>query len=303
MSEVVLSIKNLTKHYGRVRAVEDLSLDVHRGQVYGILGPNGSGKTTTLGMILDVINPKHGSYLWFGNPSSSESRKKIGAILEQPLFYPYLSAHKNLEIIADIKGIPYDNINNVLASVGLQARKMSKFKTFSYGMRQRMAIAAALLSNPEVLILDEPTNGLDPQGIAEIRSLIRNIAAEGTTIILASHLLDEVQKTCTHVAVLEKGRKLFSGSVAEVLNDTVQVELAADNMDNLRTALEKHEMILGIQKENAIFLVKLAEGYTAGQLNKYLFDGGIVLSHLNQRKKTLEKYFLELLEESNDQTD
>ena len=210
--EKVLTISGLQKNYGKIHAVNDLSLSVERGSVYGILGPNGSGKTTTLAIILGVVNSNGGSYSWFGNENSKNDRKRIGAILEQPLFYPYLTAEKNLQIVASIKGVEYSDIERVLKIVELFERKDSKFRTFSYGMKQRLAIASALLGNPEVLIFDEPTNGLDPKGIAEIRELIIKIAKQGITILLASHLLDEVQKTCSHVAVLKSGKKLYEGS-------------------------------------------------------------------------------------------
>ena len=298
MKETVLSITGLSKKYGSIQAVDDLNLDISSGEVFGILGPNGSGKTTTLGVILDVIRPSSGSYQWFGRPPGKWARKKIGAILEVPIFYPYLSALKNLKIVAGIKGLPYDGIEDVLQLTGLLERKNSRFRTYSLGMKQRLAIAAALLGKPEVLILDEPTNGLDPRGIAEIRELIMKIAADGTTIILASHILDEVQKVCTHVAVLEKGKKLFSGPVDELLNDRHWVEIAAANMASLRLVLElMHEKgdLLAIQEEDDKYMVKLAEGLSPESLNRSLYEKGIVLSHLGTRKKSLEKHFLELV--------
>ncbi|UII23600.1 ABC transporter ATP-binding protein [Fulvivirga ligni] len=202
--ETVLQIKNLTKRYGRLTAVNKLNLEIQKGCVFGILGPNGSGKTTTLGILLDVINKTDGDFSWFGQPATKEMRKRVGAILETPIFYPYLSAVKNLEIVAAIKGAPVANIEPVLKKVELYERRFDKFRTYSLGMKQRLSIASALLCDPEVMILDEPTNGLDPQGIAEIRRLIKEIAADGKTIILASHLLDEVQKVCTHFCILKK---------------------------------------------------------------------------------------------------
>lgn len=297
MEEVVLSIKNLSKNYGKLRAVDQLTLDVHAGEVFGILGPNGSGKTTTLGVVLSVINSSGGSYSWFGNLPTKEDRKKIGAILEVPIFYPYLSGETNLKIVADIKGCGYDNIPEVLKIVDLTARKKSKFHTYSLGMKQRLAIAAALLGNPEVLILDEPTNGLDPQGIAEIRELIIRIAARGITIILASHLLDEVQKICSHVAVLDKGKNIFTGRVDDILNASMQVEVAADDMQALEDKLSKHEDVLSIEKGNNILMVTLKEGFVSSDLNKYLFSTGCTLNHLAIRKRSLENYFLELTSE------
>lgn len=302
MNQEVLTIENLTKVYGKLKALDKLSISIERGNIYGILGPNGSGKTTTLGIVLDAINASSGSYKWFGNEPSKAERKKVGAILETPVFYPYMSGQKNLEIIADIKGVSYDQIPEVLETVNLTERKHSKFRTYSLGMKQRLAIAAALIGNPEALILDEPTNGLDPQGIAEIRNLIKKIASDGLTIVLASHLLDEVQKVCSHVVVLEKGKKLFAGKVDEVLSDSVQVEIAGPEMHKIEAVLSSSDFINKFEKEEQMFLVELKKGFDSSILNKSLFEQGIQVSHVSLRKKSLENYFLELLAESHDKT-
>jgi len=295
--DTVLSIKNLTKHYGRVQAVKDLSLDVQRGNVFGILGPNGSGKTTTLGILLDVINKTSGEFTWFGQPPTKEMRKRIGAILETPIFYPYLSAVKNLEIVAEIKGAPKENIEPVLKRVELHERKDDKFRTYSLGMKQRLSIASALLCDPEVMILDEPTNGLDPQGIAEIRELIKQIAKDGKTIILASHLLDEVQKVCSHFCVLKKGTLIYSGSVEDVSKGAVTIEVDADD-SNLEEVLNAYEAGTKVERDDKYLVITLADGKTATDLNAYLFSKGITASHLNTQRKSLEKQFLQLLAES-----
>jgi len=298
VKDIVLSIQQLTKQYGTILAVDRLDLEIERGSVFGILGPNGSGKTTTLGVVLDVIRASSGSYSWFGNRPSKEDRKRIGAILEVPIFYPYLSAYRNLELVTRIKGISRDGIDGVLDVVGLLDRRDSQYRTYSLGMKQRLAIGAALLGNPEVLILDEPTNGLDPRGIAEIRNIILEVASRGITIILASHILDEVQKTCTHVAVLEKGKKLFAGPVQQVLNDAQWVELAADNMKALQLALKNAGFVENVQEEGDKYIVKLSKPVGQSELNSYFFGLGIVLNHLALRKQSLEKYFLELLDKS-----
>jgi ABC-2 type transport system ATP-binding protein len=300
LSEVVLSLNKISKRFGRIKAVDELSLEVEKGNVFGILGPNGSGKTTTLGIILDVINPDSGYFQWFGKTPTKYERKKVGSIIESPIFYPYLSAVRNLKIIADIKGIPYNDIDRVLNIVDLIERKNSKFKTYSLGMKQRLAIAAALLGNPQALIFDEPTNGLDPQGIVEIRELILTVASEGITILLASHLLDEVQKTCTHVAILEKGRKLSSGKVKEVLNETGTVEISSENLEELYVIINNCDIVKSVVRQGDKLSVKLDKKVSSADLNNFLFNKGIVLSHLTIIKKTLEKYFLELLNESDD---
>jgi ABC-2 type transport system ATP-binding protein len=294
LKKPVLSIAGLSKSYGSLKALDDLHLEITEGQVFGILGPNGSGKTTTLGIILDVLRPDRGAYYWFGEPAHSGHRKRIGAILEEPVFYPYLSAVDNLKIIAAIKGTDNAKMDDVLEITGLLERKSDKFKTYSFGMRQRLAIAGALLSDPEVLILDEPTNGLDPQGIAEIRELITRIAARGITIIMASHMLDEVQKVCTHVAILQKGKKIAAGSVEEVLHDKKTIEVAANNLEKLQSTLMSLKEVLSVTQENNKLIATVEDTITPEALNKLLFEKNIVANHLALRKKSLEKYFLDL---------
>jgi ABC-2 type transport system ATP-binding protein len=295
--EPVLIVNNLHKRYGSIHAVNGLSLTVNKGNVFGILGPNGSGKTTTLGMLLDVIIPTKGDFSWFGQPSSTHTRKRIGAILETPNFYPYLSAYKNLKIISEIKKVDRANIQKVLEITNLENRQNDAYKTFSLGMKQRLAMAAAMVNNPEVLILDEPTNGLDPQGIAEVREIISRMAGEGTTVILASHLLDEVQKVCTHFAVLKSGKKIYSGDVEESLAEAPYVEVAAPDMNSLHTAVSQFSPVISITPEEGKLVVKLPPGLASNDLNKFLIERGIVISHLLTRRKSLEKQFLEILEE------
>ncbi|EAQ41166.1 ABC transporter ATP-binding protein [Polaribacter sp. MED152] len=294
--ETILSLKNLDKKYGKVHAVNDLSFDIQKGNVYGILGPNGSGKSTTLGIILNVVNRTSGEFSWFdGKLSTHEALKKVGAIIERPNFYPYMTATQNLSLICRIKGISTEKIDEKLQTVNLFERRNSKFSTFSLGMKQRLAIASALLNDPEILILDEPTNGLDPQGIHEIREIIKKIAANGTTILLASHLLDEVEKVCSHVVVIRKGVKLYSGRVDEMTASKGLFELKVDtDEEKLISLLENHEAILKVTKEQDQIIATLNNEISASEINSLLFKNGLVLSHLVKRKPSLEQQFLDL---------
>ena len=297
--EKVLEINHLTKRFGKLTAVNDLSFSVEKGNVYGLLGPNGSGKSTTLGMILNVVNPSEGDWRWFGAEPSTESLKKVGAIIERPNFYPYLSAEKNLEIVAQIKGADYSKIEEKLKIVGLLDRKKDKFSTFSLGMKQRLAIAGALLNDPYVLILDEPTNGLDPQGIIQIREIIQQIATNGTTIILASHLLDEVEKVCSHVVILERGKTLYSGRVDEVTASFGYFELGSSDNSKLNEVLNSMNYFEKILPNGNQLKAILKEDLSAESLNKLLFEKGIVLNHLVKRKESLENQFLQLTQNLN----
>lgn len=293
--ETILSIKNLNKRFGSVQALKNVSFEIQKGNVYGILGPNGSGKSTTLGIVLNVVNKTSGKYSWFGGTMQThEALKKVGAIIERPNFYPYMTATENLELVCKIKDINYAKINEKLELVGLSDRKNSKFSTFSLGMKQRLAIASALLNDPEILILDEPTNGLDPQGIHQIRDIIKQIAAKGTTILLASHLLDEVEKVCTHALVLRKGEILYSGLVDTMSANEGFFELEADDIENLTLVLKTHPAIKNVVNEQGKVLVYLDKDLKAKDLNQFLFEKNIVLSHLIKRKNTLEEQFLQL---------
>ena len=299
--ETILTIKNLSKNYGRIHAVDDLSFEIQKGNVYGILGPNGSGKSTTLGIILNVVNKTSGSFSWFeGKVTVHDALKKVGAIIERPNFYPYMTAEQNLKLICKIKGVSQHNIDNKLKTVHLYERKDSKFKTFSLGMKQRLAIASALLNDPEILILDEPTNGLDPQGIHEIRQIIKDIATKGTTILLASHLLDEVEKVCTHVVVLKEGKKLYSGSVDEMTSSHGLFELNVEGpKEQLLKLLSGHEGINTVKEDHELIIATLNQPVTATELNSYLFKNNIVLTHLVKRKPSLEQQFLSLTNNKN----
>jgi ABC-2 type transport system ATP-binding protein len=293
--EPILTINNLTKKFGYLTAVKDLSFTINKGNVYGILGPNGSGKSTTLGIVLNVVNKTNGDFHWFdGNTTTHDALKQVGAIIENPNFYPYMTALQNLKLVCRIKGVEHSKILEKLEIVGLLDRKNHKFNTYSLGMKQRLAIASALLNDPEILILDEPTNGLDPQGIHQIRQIIKDIAAKGTTILLASHLLDEVEKVCSHVVVLRKGEKLYSGRVDEMINSHGFFELKAENHRKLLNALEGHSNIGKIKVEEALITAFLNEPMCASEFNKFMFDKGIFLSHLVKRKESLEEQFLKL---------
>lgn len=263
--------------------------------VYGLLGPNGSGKSTTLGMVLNVVNPTVGSFSWFqGQATTHQALKKVGAIIERPNFYPYLSAIKNLKLVSKIKEVSEDHIKEKLELVGLWDRRDSKFSTYSLGMKQRLAIASALLNNPEVLILDEPTNGLDPEGIHQIREIIKKIAGTGTTILLASHLLDEVEKVCTHVVVLRKGGLIYNGEVAKMNNHLGFVKVNSDDHQVLITALKQMEELENIRIEATHVLADLKKELDPTELNKRLYNQGIYLSSLSKEKESLEQQFLNL---------
>ena len=291
----ILTITNLTKKFGYLTAVNDLSFTIHKGNVYGILGPNGSGKSTTLGIVLNVVNKTSGDFKWFdGNTTTHDALKKVGAIIERPNFYPYMTAIQNLKLVCKIKEVDFSKIEEKLEIVGLLERKDSKFSTYSLGMKQRLAIASALLNDPEILILDEPTNGLDPQGIHQIREIIKQIASQGTTILLASHLLDEVEKVCSHVVVLRKGVKLYSGRVDEMISSNGFFELKCNNNEDLVKILESHPAFGNVKVKDQLITAFLNEPLKSDALNQLLFEKGIVLTHLVQRKESLEEQFLTL---------
>jgi ABC-type multidrug transport system ATPase subunit len=291
----VLTIENLSKSYGRIHALSNVSFSVPEGSVFGILGPNGSGKTTMLGTIMDILKPTSGSYRLFGEVPTEQHRQRIGTLLETPNFYHYLSGVKNLEIAAEIKQHGKEDIPRVLQMVDLTARKDSKFSTYSLGMKQRLAIASCLLGNPKVLVFDEPTNGLDPVGIAEIRDLMKNLYKEGKTIIMASHLLDEVEKVCTHVAILRKGELVTSGNVNEILSNEDMVEVGARNSEKLIEVLQKMDKQIRVASEGGMVKVFFPVG-TADleNINSHCYTNGIILNHLLLKKKSLESRFFEL---------
>lgn len=301
--ETILNIRNLHKKYKNVHAVNDVTFSIKKGHVYGILGPNGSGKSTTLGIVLNVVNKTSGDFEWFeGKLSETDSLKKVGAIIERPNFYPYMSAYQNLQLVCKIKEIPLERIDEKLELVGLLDRKNSNFKTFSLGMKQRLAIASALLNNPEILILDEPTNGLDPQGIRQIRDLILEIAKTGTTILLASHLLDEVEKVCSHVVVLQLGRMLYCGSVEEMVNSKTFFDLKSKDLAQLKSLMQQHPNFDKLNENDGKLTVFFNEEIEPETLNEYCIKNQIMLGLLVPKKHSLEEQFLALTKGKNENT-
>lgn len=294
--ETILQLNQLSKNYGKTKAVNKLSFTIEKGNIYGILGPNGSGKSTTLGMVLNVVNPSDGSFSWFnGKLSTHDALKKIGAIIEHPNFYPSMSALDNLKLVAKIKCLSNPNYQEKLELVGLWERKDAAFQTYSLGMKQRLAIASALLNEPEILILDEPTNGLDPQGIHQIRDIIQKIAFNGTTILLASHLLDEVEKICSHVIILREGKMIYNGSVKHMNASHGFFEVAAENQTALVEFLRNESTFEEVfELPNQLVKAILKQPMQADTLNELAYQKGITLKHLVKRKESLEESFLNI---------
>jgi ABC-type multidrug transport system ATPase subunit len=290
----VLSVNNLAKNYGSLVALEGLNLTVEAGQVFGLLGPNGSGKTTLLALLLDVLHPSGGSFTWFDGREGGHVRRRIGALLETPNFYPYLNADQNLSLVASIKRVSNLPFDSLLELVQLKDRRRSPYKTYSLGMKQRLALAACMVGDPDVLILDEPTNGLDPEGMVEVRQIIQIIASQGKTIILASHILDEVEKICSHVAIIKKGRLLAMGAIGSILSDKAAVEAGAGDLEKLFQFLSSCFLVKKITRADNHLILELAPGRNPGELNQLAFEHGIVLDHLVLKRPSLEAEFLEI---------
>jgi ABC-2 type transport system ATP-binding protein len=292
----VIETNGLTKRYRKTLAVDGISFAVERGQIFGFLGPNGSGKTTTIGMLLGITTPTAGSFRLFGVEGSGDLhrvRRRVGATLEQPNFYPYLSGQDNLRIAAAVKGAGKSQIDEALEIVGLSERRGDRFKAYSLGMKQRLALAATLLGDPELIILDEPANGLDPEGMWEIREIILGLGERGKTIFLSSHLLHEVERTCTHVAVIRKGRIVQQSSVAELLSEHAVAELRAPDTQRLENAVLAYPGTLGIRLSDGTIVAQLRDS-DLGSLNRFLVERGIYVSRLALRQRSLEDAFLEI---------
>ncbi len=295
MAETILKISNLSKKYGNITAIDNLSLDIKKGNVYGILGPNGSGKTTTLSIISEIISQDSGTFNW--NINAKNYRTKIGTLIESPNFYSHLTIYQNIKISALIKNVSNNIIIPTLEKVKLNNRLNTIYSNLSFGMKQRLALASILISDPEVIVLDEPTNGLDPEGIAEFRQIILNLAEQGKTIILASHILDEIEKVCSHVAILKNGKLIANDTVNKILKREPVYVIASDDNNKLFEFLVKSGITKNINKSKTNIEVILQNDFNAKKLNEFLFKNNFILSKLYKQENNLEKQFLEIIKQ------
>ncbi len=293
----ILEINHLSKSYKSIKAIKKLTFSIQEGQAYGLLGPNGSGKTTTLSIISGILKQDSGSFLWFGEEANASQRLRIGSLIETPHFYPYLNLERNLKILCEIKKQSYKDIDRVLKETKLYDRRKSKFRTLSLGMKQRLGIAAALLGDPEILVLDEPTNGLDPEGIAEVRETVLKQVRRGKTLIIASHILSEVEKICSHLAILKQGDLLATGSIKEILSEEEMIEFSSSDNEMLKQKLESSNLIKEIEQTNGLLTAHLEKDVDSGDINNFAFENKITINHLISRKKSLESQFLELVKD------
>ena len=295
MSDFVIQTHELSKRYGRILAVNKLSLEVPRGHVFGLLGPNGSGKTTAMGMLLGLVKPTSGTFTLFGSEvPHQDALHRIGAIVETPSFYPYLSGYNNLAFFQGISGTgSSDELDQLLNTVGLASRGKDSFKTYSLGMKQRLGLAYALLGSPDLLFLDEPTNGMDPAGMAEVRDLIRSLATGGRTILLSSHLLNEVEMVCDSVGILSKGNLIKQGKVADLIQTGEQIRISTT--DNAKAL----EILSGLDwVEEAVSddqgLLITAPSDRSAELSIALNQSQVYVSSMVTVRTSLEEYFLEV---------
>ncbi|NTW02680.1 MAG: ABC transporter ATP-binding protein [Oscillochloris sp.] len=292
-----IATEGLTKRYGQRLAVDSLTLRVERGEVFGLLGPNGAGKTTTIAMLLGLVAPSAGRAFVLGEELGSRPRtvlRRVGAMIEAPAVYPYLNGYDNLRVLARAGGIPETRIAQVLQAVSLTARAHDKARTYSQGMRQRLAIAAALLPEPELIILDEPTNGLDPAGTVEVRDLIRTLAAGGRTILLCSHLLHEVEQLCGRVAILKAGQLIAQESVADLLQRDAGIRVRVEGDSSLAIALIRAlPWVKEVTSEGDLLLVEAPSARVA-ELNRYLAHHEVAIAEIGVRERSLESFFLEV---------
>lgn len=293
----ILRTEGLSKRYGRIQAVSDMDLRVYDSEVYSFLGPNGSGKSTTVGMILGLVRPTRGRALVFGSDMATHpwrALRKIGAVIEAPAFYPYLSGYNNLKALAiTLGGITNARIDEMLELVGLRDRGHDPYKTYSLGMKQRLGIASTLLRDPDLIILDEPTNGLDPAGTREVRDLIPSLARQGHTVFLCSHLLHEVQAVSDRVAIVKRGRMVAQGTVAELLGSGQYLRMRAPDNDALSRALAGVPFVSGVERIDG-FVRATAPVAKAAELNQALATLGIYVSELTPWEMDLESVFMEL---------
>ncbi len=297
--DALIETRNLTKRYGsRIVAVDSLNLTVRKGEVYGFLGPNGAGKTTTLRMLLGLIRPTSGTASVLGRPPGDpESLARVGALIESPAFYPHLSGWRNLRVIARYAGVPKERIEATLEAVELTDRASDKFKTYSQGMKQRLGVAAALLKDPELLILDEPTNGLDPAGMADMRALIRRLGSGDRTVLLSSHLLGEVEQICDRVGVIRSGKLVAEGTFGE-LRGRARLLVRADPMNRARQLVEEMPEVAQVQVSDGA-LVLATDAAQAGEIARELVTSGVLVSELRPVERSLEETFLELTGQEN----
>lgn len=296
-SKLLIQTHGLTKRYRSLVAVDNLSLRVPQGHVFGILGPNGSGKTTTLSMILGLLRPTSGSIRLFEHPSEGvplQALQRIGAILETPAFYPYLSGRDNLKYIQGIiRTGTRKSVEAVLKTVGLSERADDKYYTYSLGMKQRLGLAYAMLGDPDLLVLDEPTNGLDPAGMVEVRDLIRGLSQSGHTVLLSSHLLHEVEQVCDSVAILSKGRLIAQGSVQELLHEQDAIRLMTTTNGKAMEIISSLPWITGISFDDRHLLIK-APAERSWEIARVLGEQGVYVSEMIPIKASLEQYFLQM---------